>query len=200
MKTDDQAALAVVTLLSVSVCANLTSAGTILPHEDLITATPGSQISVRLMLEDTAAPLFGYSLAFGRVSGDAGMVVADASASSLEGPRNLITAAGKLLDPVFTTIQPAADDGVFISTNTADFSTVESVEGVNDMLAEIVFTIDEDALGDFVFDLGPGSALSDAAGFPVDFVSVPVTLRVLPAPATAAAVLSVAVLTRRRRG
>lgn len=71
---------------------------------------------------------------------------------------------------------------------------------MNDVLAEILFNISSDAVGDFVFTLRPGTALSDANGFPIEFEAEPLTIRVVPTPATASvAVLLTCLCCRRRR-
>ena len=61
---------------------------------------------------------------------------------------------------------------------TADNSTVLAVDGINDVLAEVFFDASADACGDFVIQLGPASALSDAEAFLVPYDFAPAVVRV----------------------
>lgn len=155
------------------------------------------------LIEGISIPLFGYSLALRPIDNGGlpqlGSVSIDVDASNFFEPRNVIVAGGKDLHPTFTLITGQADGGAFFSTNTADFSTVLVQPGVNDVLAEVVFTVGSDALGTFVFDLGPASALSDALGFPIAFQSLGMTMVVIPSPASIALLLAGGVYVRRRR-
>jgi len=189
-------------LLGVSPCA---LAATVAPGSTKIEALPGTQVSVLWLIGDVSTPLFGYSLDLNLapvLPMNTGVVTVDVGATNFFPARNLIAAGGATLDPVFSVILSDGMGGVFISANTDDGSTVLPVAGVNDVLTELVFTISADALGEFTFVLGPGSALSDAQGFPVPFDGGSVTITVVPAPSVAvASLLSVGVLAlRRRRG
>jgi len=187
-----------------ALCSTNALAGIITPEQTFVEVLPGSQVSILWLAQDIATPLFGYSLDITPVTASrgatSGLVGIDLGATNFFPDRNLILAGGAELDPLFSVIQDNGSGGVFVSTNTADFSAILPVAGVNDVLAEVVFVASADALGDFVFDLGPATALSDASGFPVDFTSQTLTIRVIPAPMSAG-VLSIAALatTRRRR-
>lgn len=161
------------------------SAGVVRPEVSLLEARPGETVRVLWLVEDIDTPLFGYSLGVARLGADpdaVGNIAIDAAATNFYEPRNLITAGGGGLHPLFTVIAPDGSGGIFLSTNTADFSTVLPVSGVNDVLAELVFEVGLDALGVFEFGLGPISALSDGAGFPVGFDRGTLTILVVPAP------------------
>jgi len=125
-------------------------------------------------------PLFGYSLDIdiAPAAGATGAVSVDLSLTNFFDSMNLITAAGATRDPLFSAISDTGDGGAFLSTNTADLSTVTASAGFNDVLAELVFTSTADASGDFTVSLGPVSALSDALGFPVAFTFAPLTITV----------------------
>lgn len=169
------------------------------PETLAINALPGQTISVLWLIEDVATPLFGYSLDLD-VTGPASGITVDAGATSFFAPRNLFLAVGLELDPVFSLVLPSGAGGVFITANTADGSTALPSPGVNDVLAQVVFVVGTDALGEYVIELGPGSALSDAQGFPVSFSSAPLTITVVPTPgAPVALVLCSLLLAPRRR-
>lgn len=181
-------------------------AGVIAPEQSLVEVLPGSQVSVLWLVQDVTTPLFGYSLDIDLVTSPialsevTGTVAVDAAATNFFESRNLILAAGGELDTFFTLIESDDAGGVFINTNTADFSTILPAAGVNDVLAEVVFTASADALGDFTFELGPGTALSDGAGFPVPFGGSSLTISVIPAPGgTVLCAIVGAVALRRRR-
>lgn len=161
------------------------SAGVARPEVSLLEARPGETVRVLWLVEGIETPLFGYSLGVARLGADpdaVGNIAIDAAATNFFEPRNLITAGGGSLHPLFTVIAPDGSGGIFLSTNTADFSTVLPVAGVNDVLAELVFEVGLDALGVFEFGLGPISALSDGAGFPVGFDGGTLTILVVPTP------------------
>jgi hypothetical protein len=172
------------------------------PASDTIDALPGSQVSVLWMIETSTAPLFGYSLdlnLLADVSGTrTGSTVINTDASNFFDQKNLITAGGGTRDQIFSVMLGDGSGGAFISTNSNDGSVFMAEAGVNDVLAEIVFDISADASGVFVFDLGPGSALSDANGFPVDFTGIGLELNVVPSPG-ALSLPCVAFLAARRR-
>lgn len=187
-----------------AICSTNALAGIVTPEQSLVEVLPGSQVSVLWLVQDITTPLFGYSLeitpAAEARSSNLSSVGVDLDATNFFPGRNFILAGGGTLDPSFSVIQDNGSGGVFISTNTADLSAILAAAGVNDVLAEVVFTAGADALGDFVFEVGPATALSDTGGFPVDYVSETLTIRVIPAP-MAVGVLGIAALatTRRRR-
>ena len=57
-------------------------------------------------------------------------------------------------------------------------STVLAVDGVNDVLAEVVFDVPPDTEGEFLLTLGATSAISDGNGSPIPFTFIPATVRV----------------------
>jgi hypothetical protein len=179
-------------LIGIGVLATTVSAEQILFDQPLVEVLPGDEVSLLILLAENVTPLLGYSLDVGIVpaGGATGSVVADVAATNFFDSQNLITAGGAMRDPFFSTILDAGDGGVFISTNTDDGSTVLAVPGANDVLAQVVFDVSEDALGDFSIDLGPASALSDGAGFAVPFDFLGGTIHVVPEPAALTLLLS----------
>lgn len=134
---------------------------------------PGETGFVLLRLTGNTTPLFGYSLAIRAIpgAGSTGSVSAVLLETSFLSSLNLIDAAPENppVDPLFTVILPWNPDGVFLSTNTADGSTVLASDGVNDVLAKVAFKSTSDAAGTFQLQLGPATALADGNGFPVSF-------------------------------
>jgi hypothetical protein len=173
--------------------------GLIHPGQTMLEVLPGSQVRVLWIVDDVSAPLFGYSLDLNLVSSGLGSVTANDSESNFFESRNLIVAGGRELDPLFSVINSDGLGGLFLSTNTSDFSSVIATSGVNDVLAEIVFDVSEDASGEFVFDLASGTALSDSDGFPVAFDQVALSIHVVPAPLSALPIGAVGLLSIRRR-
>lgn len=143
----------------------------------------GESITFLVFLRDSPSALFGYSLdvVIEPDPAAAGGVVVDPSMTNFFDEQNLITAGGAMRDPVFSLILPMAD-GVFISTNTSDLSTVSPVPGVNDVLAQIVLNVSPDASGSFTVLLDDGTALADASGASVPFTSNEITINVTPLP------------------
>ncbi len=131
----------------------------------------GETESMLFLLRQNTTPLFGYSLDIDIVpaAGATGSVTVNVGLTNFFEVRNLITAGGAVLDPLFSVILDTGDGGVFVSANTADGSTVLAVDDVNDVLVEVFFEASPDADGDFMIELGPGSALSDGSGFAVPF-------------------------------
>lgn len=183
-------------------------AGTMLFEPGSTVYAAGGSGSVVIRLADVTAPLFGYSLDL-RISpaaGADGTIVADLARTHFFDSENLISAGGATRDPLFSVILPTAR-GVFISSNTSDGSAVSAEPGVNDVLAELFFTISADAEGEFLIDLGPASVLSGPGGNPVAFEFTPLKFMVVGnvIPAPGAPVMTFAVWTaltvaRRRRG
>jgi len=167
---------------------------------DTTLAVPSTTVSVFFELDQSAVPLFGYSLGVRMVpnAGAVGAVSANVGLTNFYDAQNLITAGGAVRDPFFSDISGTAE-GVFITTNTDDLSTVTAVDGINDVLAQVYFDISADALGDFAIELGDATALSDGAGFPVSFEYTPATIRVVPEPATFALLLTGTVFSSGRR-
>lgn len=161
---------------------------------------PDQTTSGLVKLSDSTTALFGYSLAIEvtPIGGATGTLAVDLALTNFFDARNLITAAGSERDPVFSIILPTSD-GAFISTNTADFSGVTAATGVNDVLAQVFFRASANATGSFEVRLATGTALSDTQGFPVDFSSSPIAIRVVPSPGVAVMMLPVALMRRRRR-
>ncbi len=159
---------------------------------------PGTTFEVLFTVHDTDnTRLFGYSLDIDVVpdTNATGGLRANIDLSNFFDEQNLITAGGATRDPLFSDIM-GTDDGVFITTNTDDGSTVLAVAGVNDVLAQVFFDVSADAFGDFTIELGPASAVGTA-----DFEFTPRTFTVVPEPGTLLLCLAgVAVIPRRRRG
>jgi len=155
-----------------------------------LTVEPGDTFSVLFLLQDNSTPLFGYSLDIEATGSpnSVGSIVADITLTNFFDSRNLITAGGAVRDPLFSVIVDNGNDGVFISTNTDDGSTVLANDGVNDVLAQVFFYVSEDASGDFQIDLNPGSVLSNAEGDAVIYNYLPGTVTVVPAPAAIMAI------------
>ena len=189
-------------ILSGGLGVGAASGAIITPADSLVEVTPGSQVSVLWLLHDASTPLFGYSLellpAVSTVD-TLGSVSIDVAQSNFFPDKNLIVAGGADLHPFFSVIRPSGPSGVFLNANTADLSTVVAVDGLNDVLAEIVFTATPDALGDFVFHLGPATALSDADGFAVPFDGESITIRVIPSTGGGVTLLGAALVAVRRR-
>jgi hypothetical protein len=137
-----------------------------------ITVAAGEQASLRVLFDSSEEPIFGYSLDVDvtALSGATGTLAPLAAASNFGGANNIIVGAGAMLDPLFSVIQGAPDGGLFVSANTSDGSVVESVPGVNDVFAEVVFEAPADAAGMFELSFGPGTAIADAAGQPIEFL------------------------------
>jgi len=133
---------------------------------------PGATSSTRVIIEQNTTPLFGYSLDVDVIPepGAVGTVIAHVGLTNFYLSQNLIEASGTAsLDPLFSVILDPGDDGVFISANTDDGSTVTATAGVNDVLAEVYFSALPGSQGTFRIELGPASALSDGEGVPVAF-------------------------------
>ncbi len=188
-------ALAVISL------AQAANAGVIRPDAESVEVLPGTQLSMLWLVEDLQTPIIGYSLQLGvsTGAGSTGSVTVDIDASNFHESRNLITAGGGELNPAFSFIQRSGTDGVFLNAISEGDSPFTPTPGMNDVLAEIVWDISADAAGEFLFTLGPASALSDSNGFPVDFDDRSLLITVVPAPATSVCLLGLAVSQCRRR-
>ena len=183
--------------LAAALLAAAAAAGAHASSSTIIVATPSASVfapgqtgSVVFHLSDLATPLFGYSLdvLFAAQPGATGSLHADVAMTNFSDANNLITAAGATRDPFFSVILPTAN-GVFLSTNTDDLSAVSLTPGVNHVLAEVVFTVSNDALGSFSIDLGLGTALANSLGFAAPFEFAPITIdvvaQVVPLPPAA---------------
>lgn len=161
------------------------------PESSLIIAQPGETFSVRYFLAESQIPLFGYSLDFNILSdpGSLGSVAINADVSNFFDQQNLFTAGGLMRDPLTSVILSDGLGGIFLSTNASILASVTAESGVNDALAELVFEVGADALGDFTIALGDGSVLSDSFGNSVGFTSESLTVRIVPGPGSAFAVL-----------
>ena len=139
--------------------------------------------------------LFGYSLSLRAVprEGTTGTVTFDIEGrldrerTNLFLARNLIAAYPAPLDPFFTVILPEEAGGVFINANINVFvpsapEFVTLTPGLNDVLAEIVVDVSDDALGVFDIVVGPATALSDPDGFEVPYLWFGTTVTALPTP------------------
>jgi len=173
-------------VLSVALLSSTALGQSIRPQVPVLEGLPGTSVSVLWLVETPDVPLLGYSLDLNLQSppapGTQGTATVDAGATNFFQVQNLFTAAGATLDPIFSIIESDGAGGVFVNAIATDLSTATPVPGVNDVLAQVVFTISPDAVGEFVFGLGPLTALSDAEGFPVPFTGESFTLRVVPSP------------------
>ena len=143
-------------------------------------ALPGRTVSVLFLIRANTTQLLSYTLDVNIVpqSDSMGTVTANVSATNFYDVRNLITAGGAMRDPFFSVIQDNGDDGVSVTTITSDLSTVQAVDNVNDVLAEVFFDVPQNALGDFTIVLASGSALVDGNAASVPFTFTPGTIRV----------------------
>ena len=169
--------------------------------EPALDVLPGESVAGLALLDESVTPVFGYSLEIEIVplEGSMGTLTVDTVATNFFDSRNLISQGGAMRDAMFSVIQPT-EVGVFISTNTADLSTVTAAPGVNDALAQVVFAASADAFGDFEVRFGSGTALSDGLGFPVEHATQTLTITVIPAPASIGLLLGAGEIRRRRRG
>jgi len=145
------------------------------------TVISGSSLSVLFLIQDNTAPLAGYTLDV-TVAGEPGVmgtVTANVAATNFYDVQNLITAGGATRDPFFSVIQGSEGGGVSLSTMTEDLSTVLAMDGVNDVLAQVVFDVSEDAHGDFTIQLTASSVLADSNFDSVPFTFAPATIRTL---------------------
>lgn len=188
-------------LVAIAATPALAQIGLITPESTSLEALPGSELRVLWLVSDVDAGLFGYSLDIDAQPSDSiGAITIDAVQTNFFESRNLIVAGGGMLDPVFSTITDDGAGGVVINANTPDLSTVVPMDGVNDVLAEVVFTIPDDALGEFVFSLGASSVLADAAGGAVPFESSDLLISVVPTPGVGVfALVGCSMVCRRRR-
>lgn len=147
-------------------------------------------------------PLFGYSLNVDVSAnpGAIGSVNGLPALSNFHEQQNLITQGGGVLHPVLSIIINPGDGGLFVNgVNHLPVPVNLSQPGVNDILAELVFTSTEDALGFFLFDLGPGSVLSHVPKFEVAFETLPKKVEIIvPEPASLAGAMMLLWLMRRR--
>jgi len=150
----------------------LASTETIVIEGELDQVQPGSTVAALVKLEFNTTPLFGYSIDVDVLADpDAkGSVTANVELTNFFAGQNVIAAGGAEMDGLMSVIVDPGDGGVFVSANTDDSSTVLAVPDINDVLAEVVFDISEDASGEFCIRLGRASALSDGEGTAVPFV------------------------------
>ena len=143
-------------------------------------ALPGTTVSVLFLIRDNSTPLLSYTLDVNIVpqSGSTGTVTANVSATNFYDVRNLITAGGAMRDPFFSVIQDNGSGGVSVTTITSDLSTVQAVDNVNDVLAQVFFDVPQGALGDFTIELASGSVLVDGNAASVPFTFTPGTIQV----------------------
>ncbi len=178
---------AVPALAAVCLSALSAEAAFIRPETTSVTTDGSSELSVRWLIEDVDVPLFGYSLVLERsvLTGDStGGAIIDVAATNFFDERNLITAGGLTRDMDFSLIQGDGAGGAFVSTNADVLAGVTPTPGLNDVLVQVVFSIEVSQPGEYMFQLGTGSALSDTGGFPVGFDSEPLVITVVPVPAT----------------
>jgi len=151
--------------------AHATGTEQIIPQPGVLYAEPGASVQILFHLRFNTTPVLGYSLDvdINKIGDARGEVLADAAATNFFDSRNLFLAAGLTLDPAFSMVIAQPDGGVFVNAITADSSVTVAIDGVNDILAEVVFDVAHDACGEFELSLGPASALSDAQALPIVF-------------------------------
>lgn len=165
---------------------------------------PGEKVSVFFTLEDSETPLLGYSLDITTQAdaGAMGAISANTMLTNFFPSRNLIVAGGGSLDPIFSVVNTSAMSGVFVNAFSEGLTTFAATPNVNDVLAQVVFEVPLNALGDFHFVLGPASALSDGNASAVAYTFSGGTIRVIPEPLSLgllSAVAGTALLHRSRR-
>lgn len=168
--------------------------------EPNLSVLPGGTVAGMVLLDESTTPLFGYSLDIRimPLDGAVGTITVDTATTNFFDSRNLVTAGGFTRDPIFSVIQSTAD-GVFISTNSADLSTVTAAPGLNDALAQVFFRASAGALGEFQVRFGSGTALSDGLGSPVTHMTQSLSITVIPSPASVGGLILGAVIARSRR-
>lgn len=145
---------------------------TIRLEPERIEIQPGTTQSFLVILESNTIPLFGYSLDVHvtPVGADTAPVMVEVAQTNFFPTRNLILAAGAMMDPVFSQIVPSSEGGVFVTANTDDVAVaVLADSGVNDVLAEVFISASAGKPGAYVVELGPASVLSDENGVAVPF-------------------------------
>lgn len=146
-------------------------------------------------------PLFGYSLNVDveRSSAAVGEVTGNAELSNFYEQQNLIVQGGGTLHPLLSIITDPGDGGLFVNgVNSLPIPVDLAQPGVNDILAELVFETTPATLGNFTFDLGPGSVLSHVPKEELDFEVIPRRVEVIvPEPGMIALAGACAVMWRR---
>ena len=151
---------------------------------------PGDQIAIVARLENNdETPLTGYSLNVDILpdAGASGTVVSDPLLSNFFLTENLITQGGGELHDLSTIFDPG-DGGLFVNALTADLLPVDLAGDGHDAFAELIFDVSLDAEGFFTFDLGFGSVLADENFDSIEFSFEPLTIEVVPEPASGAMV------------
>ena len=182
------------------VCGTRPVAGEVIaPEQASLLIEPGGSASAIYLLSESRTPLFGYSLDFEIIPSPSasGTLSIDTTATNFFDLRNLITAGGLMRDPVFSTIA-GRPTGAFVSTNVLGDGLVTATQGVNDVLAELVFRASPDAEGTFEVRLTDGSALSDGMGFGVPFDALTLSINVVPQPVAPMLLIAGIVFFRRR--
>ena len=148
-------------------------------------ALPGTTVSILFLIRDNTTPILSYTIETNTVAqtGATGSVTANVAMTNFFDIRNLITSGGAMRDPFFSTIEDNGS-GVSVTTITSDLSTVQAVDNVNDVLAQVFFDVPQEALGDFSIELASGSVLVDGNAATVPFAFTPGTIHVMnPIPA-----------------
>jgi hypothetical protein len=145
-----------------------------------ITALSGTMHGVLFLIRGNTTPLAGYTLHVGVFAepSASGTVTADINATNFYDTRNIITAGGAVRDPMFSIIGSDDDGGVVVTTVTENLSTVTALDGINDVLVQVMVNVSHPAAGDFTIGLREGSVLVDGNGSSVPFVFAPGTIHV----------------------
>jgi len=181
MKLDIRAVLGLIGLLATS-----SKAGPVFVGMEGAPAfvTPNSQFDVLFTIDTNETPLFGYSLEIDVVpqTGALGNVAVQVGGTNFFDLRNVVTGSGGMRDPLLSHILDTEDGGVFITTNTHDGGTVLAMPSVNDVLAQVAFEANQDAIGDFDIVLSESTAFSNSVGENVPYVFEGFAIHVVPEP------------------
>ncbi len=155
----------------VFVCA--ASAEHIVLDPAVVDVQQNGSMAVQFLLEDNTVPLLGYSLdvEVTPMPGATGAVTIDVEQSNLSFRRNVIAAGGGTLNSQLSTIIDLGGGSALVNAVVDNGVPVVAIDGINDVLAEVVFNASDDASGSFAIALGNATALSDAGGFAVSFTS-----------------------------
>jgi hypothetical protein len=179
------------------------AADLIAPSSSVINVLPGASTSIAWSISSLSQSIVGYTMWFEAAApgaGATGQIGYDVAGTTFGGSQNVFIGAGIALDPLFSQITATAGGGLAATALSSGLTPVLPQAGVNDVLVDLMLTISPDALGEFTITLGPGSALSDPAGFAVPFTTQSLTVNVIPAPGAAVLAVGLLPLVWRRRG
>ncbi len=145
-----------------------------------------TSFSILASLSDNVTPLTGYSLDLVALAneGSVGSVVGNADLTNLFEGQNLLLWDGGALDEGSPVIRLFPGGRVFISALTEDLSPVALAGEGHDVLAEVFFDVLPGTRGFFTIMAGPVTVLVDESLGEVPFVFEPLTVEIVPEPAT----------------